>query len=95
MIKFTSYSWKTTGRISAKSIAKQLGISRERVGSIVDEDLFMRKLPATWVLKCIKADQSVNGASHLSNVWNFFGASDPKVVAMSLPAPKIPSAKIR
>jgi len=31
-------------RISAKSIAEQLGISRERVGSIIYEDLDMRKL---------------------------------------------------
>ena len=30
-------------RISAKSIAEQLGISRERVGSIIHEDLGMRK----------------------------------------------------
>jgi len=28
-------------RISAKSIAEQLGISRERVGSIIHEDLDM------------------------------------------------------
>ena len=31
-------------RISAISIAEQLGISRERVGSITHEDLDMRKL---------------------------------------------------
>jgi hypothetical protein len=31
-------------RISAKSIAEQLGISRERVGSIVHEDTHMRKV---------------------------------------------------
>jgi hypothetical protein len=31
-------------RISAKSIAEQLGISRERVGSIIREDLDMRKV---------------------------------------------------
>jgi len=30
-------------RISVKSIAEQLGISRERVGSIIHEDLDMRK----------------------------------------------------
>jgi hypothetical protein len=30
-------------RISAKSIAEQLGISRERVGSIIHKDLDMRK----------------------------------------------------
>ena len=33
-------------RISAKSITEQLGISRERVGSIILEDLDMRKLSA-------------------------------------------------
>ena len=40
-------------RISVKSIAEQLGISRERVGSIIHEDLDMRKLFA----KCLDADQ--------------------------------------
>jgi len=44
-------------RISAKSIAEQLGISRERVGSIIHEDLDTRKLSAKWVPKCLKADQ--------------------------------------
>ena len=33
-------------QISAKSIAKQLGISHERVGSIIHEVLDMRKLSA-------------------------------------------------
>jgi len=32
--------------ILAKSITEQLGISRERVGSIIHEDLDMRKLSA-------------------------------------------------
>jgi len=44
-------------RISAKSIAEQLGISRERVGSTIREDLDMRKLSAKWVPKCLNADQ--------------------------------------
>jgi len=44
-------------RILAKSIAEQLGISRERVGSIIHEDLDMRKLSAKWVPKCLNADQ--------------------------------------
>ena len=44
-------------RISAKSIAEQLGISRERVGSIIHEDLDMRKLSAKWVPKCLNADE--------------------------------------
>jgi len=38
-------------RILAKSIAEQLGISSELVGSIVHEDLDMRKLSAKWVPK--------------------------------------------
>jgi len=44
-------------RILAKSIAEQLGISRERVGSIIHEDLDKRKPSAKWVPKCLNADQ--------------------------------------
>ena len=44
-------------RISAKSIAEQLGISREWVGSIIHEDLDMQKLSVKWVLKCLNVDQ--------------------------------------
>ena len=44
--------------VSAKSIAEQLGISRERVGSIILEDLDMRKPSAKWVPKCLNADQN-------------------------------------
>ena len=62
-------------RIWAKSIAEQLGISRERVGSIIHEDLDMQKLSAKWVPKCLNADHKVNGASRLRKFWNFFGAS--------------------
>jgi len=36
-------------RISSKSTAEQLGISRERVGSITHENLNMRTLSAKWV----------------------------------------------
>ena len=61
-------------RISPKSMAEQLGISRERVGSIIHEDLDMREISAKWVSKCLNADQNVNGANRLSNFWNFFGA---------------------
>ena len=42
-------------RISAKSVAEQLGISRERVGFIIHEDLDMRKLSAKWVPNSLKA----------------------------------------
>ena len=57
-------------RISAKSITEQLGISRERVGSIIHEDYDMRKLSRNASTRI----KNVNGASRLSNVWNFFGA---------------------
>ena len=45
-------------RNSAKSIAEQLGIWRERVGSIIHGDLDMRKLSTKWVPKCLNADQN-------------------------------------
>jgi len=61
-------------RISAKSIAEQLGFSRERVGSVIHGDLDMRKLSAKWVPKCLNKDQKVSGASRLSKLWNFFGS---------------------
>jgi len=51
-------------QISAKSIAEQLGISREQVGSIVHEDLDVHKLRI----------KNVNSVSRLSNFWNFLGA---------------------
>ena len=54
-------------RISTKSIAEELGISRERVGSIIKEYLDMRKLSAKLVPKFLNADENVNGASFLSN----------------------------
>ena len=61
-------------RISAKSIAQKLGISLEWVGSIIHEDLDMPKLSAKWAPKCL----NVNGASRLSNFWNFFGYARSK-----------------
>jgi len=64
-------------RISAKSIAEQLGISRERVGSIIHEDLDMRKLsaPRSGSRNAWTRIKNVNGASRpVSNFWNFFGA---------------------
>jgi len=43
-------------RISGKPSAEQLGISRERVGSIIHKDLDMRKLCAKWVPECINVN---------------------------------------
>ena len=44
-------------RISVKSIADELGISRERIWSIIHEDSDMRKLSVKWVPKCLNANQ--------------------------------------
>ena len=61
-------------RISAKSIAEQLGISRGRVGSIIHEDLDVLKLSAKWVLKCLNDDQTRQQCQSSEQIWNFFGA---------------------
>jgi len=59
-------------RISAKSIAEQLGISRERVGSIIHEDLDMRKLSAKLVPKCLNADQKRQRCQSSAQLLEFF-----------------------
>jgi len=61
-------------RISAKSIAEQLGISRERVGSVIHEDLDMWKLSAKWVPKCLNADQKRQRYQWPEQILEFFGA---------------------
>jgi len=59
-------------RISAKSIAQQLGISRERVGSIIHWDLDMRKLSAKWVPKCQNEDQKCQRCQSSEQLLEFF-----------------------
>ena len=59
-------------QISAKSIAEQLGISREWVGSINHEDLDMGKLFAKWVPKCLKADQKRQRCQLSEQLLEFF-----------------------
>ena len=61
-------------RISAKSIVELLGISRERVGSIVHEDLDMRKISAKWIPECLKADQKRQQCQSSEQLLDFFGA---------------------
>ena len=60
-------------RISAKSIAEQLGISREQVGSIIHEDLDTWKLSAKWVSKCLNTGQKLQQCHSSEQLWNFFG----------------------
>jgi len=59
-------------RISAKSVAEQLGISRERVRSIIHEDLDMRKLSAKWVSKCLNADRKRQRCQSSEEILEFF-----------------------
>jgi len=59
-------------RISAKSTAEKLGISRERIGSIIHEDLDMRKLSAKWVPKCPNADQKRQRCQSSGQYLEFF-----------------------
>ena len=61
-------------RISTKSIAEQLGISRERVVSIILEDLDMRRLSAKWVPKCLNADQKRQRCNSSEQLLDFFSA---------------------
>jgi len=61
-------------QISAKSVGEQLGISRERVGSIIHEDLDMRKLSAKWVPICLNADQKRQRFQLSEQLLEFFGA---------------------
>ena len=59
-------------RISAKSIAEQLGISRERIGSIIHEDLDMHKLSAKWVTKYLNAGQKCERCQSSEQLLEFF-----------------------
>jgi len=59
-------------QISVKSIAEQLDISCERIGSIIRENLDMRKLSAKWVPKCLKADQKRQRCQLSEQLLEFF-----------------------
>jgi len=61
-------------RISAKSVAEQLGISHEWVGSIIHEELDMRKLFAKWVPKRLNADQKCQRCQSSEQLLEYFGA---------------------
>jgi len=59
-------------RISAESLAEQLGISRERVGSIIHEDLDMRELSGKWAPKALNADQKRQRCQSSEQILEFF-----------------------
>jgi len=59
-------------RISAKSMADQLDISCEQVGSIINEDLDMQKLSAKWVPKCLSTEQKHQWCQPSDQLLEFF-----------------------
>jgi len=59
-------------QISAKSIAEQLGISFEQVGSIIHEDLDMWKLSTKWVPKCLNVEQEHQQCQSSEQLSEFF-----------------------
>ena len=63
-------------RISAISIAKQSGISGERVGAIIHEYLDLRKLSTKRVPRCRKADQKRQRCQSSEQILEFF-RNDP------------------
>jgi len=61
-------------RISAKSIAEKISISRERVGSIIHEVWACGSSPRSGSRNARKQIENFNGASRLTNFWNCFCA---------------------
>ena len=59
-------------RISAKSIAEQLGISHDQVGSIIHEGSDMQKLSAKWVSICLNVDQKHQWCQSSEQLLEFF-----------------------
>jgi len=60
-------------QVSAKSVAEQLSVSCEHVGSIIHEDLDMWKLSAKWVQKCLNADQKRQWSQSSEQLLEFYG----------------------
>jgi len=58
--------------ILAKSIAEQLGISCDWIGSIINEDLDIWKLSAKWVPKCLNTDQKHQQCQSSEQLLEFF-----------------------
>jgi hypothetical protein len=65
-------------QILAKSIAEQLGISHEWVGSIIHEDLDIWKFSTKWVPKFLNADQKRQQCHSSEQLLEFFNLAQPK-----------------
>jgi hypothetical protein len=65
-------------QILAKSIAEQLGISHEQVGSITHEDVDMQKLSTKCVLQCLNKDQKHQWRQLSEQLLEFFNLARSK-----------------
>jgi len=59
-------------QISAESIAEQLCILHEQVGSVIHEDFNMQKLSVKWVPKCLNVDQKCQQCKSFEQLLEFF-----------------------
>jgi hypothetical protein len=61
--------------MKVREIAGIIGISEERVGYILHEELYMKRLCARWVPRLLTADQK---HTH-DNLWTMLGAFLTKI----------------
>ena len=59
-------------QILSRSVAEQLGISRERLGSVIREDLDIQKLSMKWVPKCLSVDEKRQWCQSSEQLLEFF-----------------------
>ena len=72
LIKLTRELTLEDRRIRAKLIAEKLSISRERVGSFIHEDLYMRQLSAKWVSNRLIAEQKFQRCQSSEQILEYF-----------------------
>ena len=71
-------------RISAKSLTEQLGVSRDRFGSIIHEDLDIRKLTVNWIPKFLVVYGALCRNISVSTCWGIFSGCH-----YALPTPRV------
>jgi len=59
------------GRMKVREIAETIGVSKERVGYILHEELDMKKLCARWMPRLLTADQKLTSIKKsLNSAWS-------------------------
>ena len=67
-------------RKKAREIAETIGISKERVGYILHEELDMKKLCARWVPRLLTADQKCSHMKISEQCLECFNKNEPDFV---------------